>query len=117
MLAAHRAVYHGGSRPLGYGSCRADVYGTVDDRQTGLEEFDVSGCLPDEVCDPEGIADMQNVDVLRGMPGRIEIHPKRLVKLGSKLKQWLADFAEACYDNRVTLFHVSSFRGISQLLV
>jgi hypothetical protein len=79
MLAAYWAVYHRGSCPLGDGSRRAHGDGAVDDRQRRLEESDISSCLSDKVRNPEGITDMQNINVLGKARGRRDVYPKRVV--------------------------------------
>src|SRR5262249_45494060 len=108
MLAAHWAVYHRGSCPSGDGSRRADGNGAVDDRQCRLEESDISSCLSDKVCNPVGIADMQDINVLGKARGRPNVYPERVVELGCKFEKWLAHFTKSCHNNCVALFHVYS---------
>src|SRR5215469_15111941 len=103
MLAADWTGYHVSSRQLRYCSCCAYGYCAIDDGQCGLEQLDVTRCLPGKVLNTERVADVQDIHVLDPLLWRVKVQSHGWVMFADEFKQGPADLAES-NDNYLLLF-------------
>src|SRR5579864_2062051 len=79
VLATHWAVRHCGAGSLSHSSRGSDGHGAIDDRQRGLEAFDVTGGLSDKVPYLEWEADMQNINPPNRLRRRRDVYSDHVI--------------------------------------
>jgi hypothetical protein len=94
MFTTHRAIDDCGSGSLCDRARSPDRHRTVDDRQLGLEQFDIASSFADEILNLERVADVEHFDRTDGRHGG-NVHSKNLLVLGNEFKERLPHLAES----------------------
>jgi len=94
MFPTHRTVNHVRSCPVCDLACRSDFYGTVDNGQSRLYQFDIACSFPDKIANLKRNAEVEDLRSPGVVPGRSNVYPHYTTRFRKKLKERFSNLAK-----------------------